>query len=759
MSANLKLVEPAPFMVRDLARSLLTAEMLAVVSPKPPEVAPFRDSETGEMHDAYRIYWTDTYNQLRIDRPENKYLGSRGVTPPVAFLSSMDPENAEAAFKRSAVKAIVEGYKKAALFALTTGIPTVAINGVSGWHESDSEDGASRNMRSEILSRIKQGDELFVAFDGDAVTNDLVGGELVALVVESQLHHVKTTVPDFGHGKDGKRRGYDDWFATWNDANWHLDVDESANLEALYRLDPIKVENLEANAKWLLSNPDRFMQAATNFTDQGAATKFVQLFGEGNFYFLPDTGEWAFWDASAARWTRSKTKPTELAIQVSMHYARRAQVIRSSAAAIKGDDDVAKKSRETILKQAVPLEKWAAKLEGMATMTNFLMNVSNRAKHQRRSSDFDKDPHVLAVANGVVELRTGVLRAEEQDDLILRRCTAAYSETEPKTPGALRAREFVRSVTSRADGTPDAERERYLQTRLGSGLRGFNSTTSADILLGHGSNGKSAFANLMHHALGTYAADLDIKAFVATNKARDPEAAKPHLVKAIGARWVFAKEFEKTNHLNEAFFKEFTGGESMTIRANYAEGGSVELSANLLITTNYMPHLTHISRATMDRIALFPFRRSWNRDQSVGAFADADRWYIDEMKNDPEAQSWMLWWLVQGGVRWEQQNLRVGPMPADLVEARAEYEQSEDEMAEWMDLEGWEFSTDAGARAVQKDLYESYRRFKIGEKHVAIPESAKAFYSSLDNYANGKIKRHESSGQRYFLGIRAKGKF
>jgi hypothetical protein len=98
-------------------------------------------------------------------------------------------------------------------------------------------------------------------------------------------------------------------------------------------------------------------------------------------------------------------------------------------------------------------------------------------------------------------------------------------------------------------------------------------------------------------------------------------------------------------------------------------------------------------------------------------------------------------------------------MPADLMEARAEYEQAEDEMAEWMDLEGWEFSTDAGARAVQKDLYESYRRFKIGEKHVAIPESAKAFYSSLENYANGKIKRHESSGQRYFLGIRMKGKF
>ena len=124
MSANLKLVEPMPFIVRDLARSLLTPELMAVVSPRPPEPTTFRDSETGENHDAYRIYWTDTYNQLRIDRAENKYLGSRGVTPPVAFLSSMEPGNAEAAFKKATVKAIVEwcrsgGSRKACASAST----------------------------------------------------------------------------------------------------------------------------------------------------------------------------------------------------------------------------------------------------------------------------------------------------------------------------------------------------------------------------------------------------------------------------------------------------------------------------------------------------------------------------------------------------------------------------------------------------------------------------------------------------------------
>ena len=130
-------IPASSFCVKDLARSALVPSDF----PFGVEVLPPNDEE----QERYQFGITATYNKVRVNRAENKYYGPKGVTPPIATFGEFHDAN---------ITATVEGYKKALLFYITTGIPTIALDGCWMFGELYEEDQEApvKNLASKILS-------------------------------------------------------------------------------------------------------------------------------------------------------------------------------------------------------------------------------------------------------------------------------------------------------------------------------------------------------------------------------------------------------------------------------------------------------------------------------------------------------------------------------------------------------------------------------------------------------------------------------
>ncbi len=106
--------------------------------------------------------------------------------------------------------------------------------------------------------------------------------------------------------------------------------------------------------------------------------------------------------------------------------------------------------------------------------------------------DFDQDPELLNVANGVVDLRTGELLDHDPDLLMRHRTDVAYrpGATHPDWDTALQA-------------LPDTETTMWVQQYLASGITGY--TPREDVVTfwhGGGSNGKSTLLGAVQAAVG-----------------------------------------------------------------------------------------------------------------------------------------------------------------------------------------------------------------------------------------------------------------
>lgn len=132
------------YMYRDLARSGLRPDDF----PFGAEQLPPND----DGQDRYKFNVTSDYWKIRIDRKENKYVGPKGVVPPIVIFGD---------FEGARVTATVEGYKKGLLFYLTTGIPTFVLDGCWMFGElvEDDQEARVKNLASPILRHLTPGQD------------------------------------------------------------------------------------------------------------------------------------------------------------------------------------------------------------------------------------------------------------------------------------------------------------------------------------------------------------------------------------------------------------------------------------------------------------------------------------------------------------------------------------------------------------------------------------------------------------------------
>ncbi len=278
-----------------------------------------------------------------------------------------------------------------------------------------------------------------------------------------------------------------------------------------------------------------------------------------------------------------------------------------------------------------------------------------------RLDRFDRDPDVLNVANGALDLRTGDLRPHDRSDLLTKVAPVTY-DANAQAPTFLA---FLDRIFA-----GDAELIEFLQRALGYSLTGHTGARKLFIAEGDGANGKSTLFNLIADVLGDYAWNAPDAMLLAK---RGDDGPRNDVAALLGKRFVIASETGEGKRLDETLVKRLTGGDKVTARFLYKEWFEFYPSAKYWWFTNHLPDVRGGDHAIWDRLVRIPFRVRIPEAEWIAEY--------HRVLFDAEAAG-ILAWLVAGCLAWRRDGLQ---RPAAIVEATAAYRREQDLLAPFLE--------------------------------------------------------------------------
>ena len=306
----------------------------------------------------------------------------------------------------------------------------------------------------------------------------------------------------------------------------------------------------------------RELRDGYEFTDLGNTERLVGTFGD-RFRWLKDADTFYIWNDRV--WEKSLT-----------------------------GDNLLPWTKETV--RAIPDEDWrltsssAGKARAMITLSKGESQI-----HAKREN-FDRQPMLLNVANGTVELENQTLREHRREDY-MSKCAPVSFDLFAECP------KFDAFLDLIFGG--DKDLIHYVVKTLGYSLTGDISEQVYHICLGEGRNGKSTLLELMRMLMGPdYATAAKFSTFVVS---RYPDANSYDLATLEGARLVTAAEPNKSQELDEAILKQITGGDLLKARQIYEHPIQFHPECKLWLLMNSKPRLSGTDEGTWRRVRLIPF--------------------------------------------------------------------------------------------------------------------------------------------------------
>jgi putative DNA primase/helicase len=414
-------------------------------------------------------------------------------------------------------------------------------------------------------------------------------------------------------------------------------------------------------------------------TDQGNANLLVKL-ANGDLRYVAETKQWMRWDGRRWHIDQHEVFVTTFALEVAKLYLHEAKRLEGIA----GRRD-----------EADAAMKWASRCRNKSVIDAMVSQARKKPGVPISVNELDRDPWLLGVDNGVVDLRSGELRENEsREDFVTKRCRVRYNPDAT----APRWETFVEEIM----GSPiaaerDADREvipstvgrfiprpalaRYLQKALGYSLTGSTREQKFFIAIGDGSNGKGVVFDTVKEILGPYALTLPSDAFLVTSRGVDSERPTALAASLAGARFVVSSETKAGQKLDIGIIKNHTGDKEMTARKLHGNPMTFTITHKPFLQTNVRPSIDHIDPATRGRLHLIPFDRRWNRPgepEHNPTLPDGDKGLAIQLIGEAEG---ILAWLVRGAVMYQREGLTP---PHEVVAMTRDYILEQDSFGRWL---------------------------------------------------------------------------
>jgi putative DNA primase/helicase len=298
--------------------------------------------------------------------------------------------------------------------------------------------------------------------------------------------------------------------------------------------------------------------------------------------------------------------------------------------------------------------RWALQSESQYHLRAALELAKHTAPIADPGSNWDSDPLLLGVHNGVVDLRTGYLRTGSPEDRVTRRTVVPYD------PSAC-CPQFEQFLCQVFLGEVDIIR--FVQKAIGYSLTGDVREQCLFLCYGDGSNGKTTLLETVRSLLAGYAHNLPFSAFELTARSAVPN----DIAGLVSKRFVTAVETRENLIFNEGRVKALTGGDFCTARFLYGEFFSFDPTAKFWLAFNHKPRVTDDSHGFWRRVRLIPFRAKFGGADEVKNFGSKLR---------AEA-SGILAWAVRGCLSWQREGLG---LPPAICEATSLYQKESDHL-------------------------------------------------------------------------------
>ena len=400
-----------------------------------------------------------------------------------------------------------------------------------------------------------------------------------------------------------------------------------------------------------------------NATDLGNTIRFTRLMRD-RVRYAADENQWYIWDD--IRWAPDRTnKILDLTIDI-------IDDIRLGAFGL--DED-----------ERRMWARWAHDSEALGRRRAIIEGAKADPDLVVTAERFDTNPWLLVCRNGTVDLRTGLLRPSDPNDLCTHRAEVDFDPV-AECP---RWRDHVKFVSC---GRVDMAR--YLRATAGYSLTGHTGERAFFFLIGTGTNGKNVFIEPIMQLMGSYAKTASSSLLTGGDEQHPTILADLH-----GSRLVFIDEVRQNQRLNVERLKSLTGSKRIKARRMREDFFEFDAQFKLWIAANGHPRMKDPSDGVWTRMKEIEFKGKVAPAEIIKDYGDM--LYRDEA-------SGILNWLLHGVQDWRDNGL---PTPVAVTEAVSEYRRSEDYIEQW--LEENPIIPNANGYLIVADVYQ---RFNVWQR-------------------------------------------
>jgi len=365
------------------------------------------------------------------------------------------------------------------------------------------------------------------------------------------------------------------------------------------------------------------------------------------------------------------------------------------------------------------IEKYTIQSESVRRRKAFVEAASWIPDLNAATDGLDRNPWLLNVENGTVDLKTGKLLPHRQEDMITK-IAGVRHDSEADCP---MWKQFIREIMGYK-----TELVNFVQTAAGWAMTGDISEQVMFILYGTGANGKSTFLNVIQHILGDYSTSTNTETFMKKNG----DQYTNDLARLRGTRFVSTTEAEQGRRLSEPLIKKITGNDQMSARFLYGEFFTFMPTFKVWMATNHKPVIKGTDYGIWRRIMLIPFAATIPKEKQ-------DRHLEDKLKGEA---SGILNWLLDGAARWRRERLQT---PDIVLNATDEYRGEMDVIGIFLKEQ---CRADFDLQIRIRELYKAYADWCDENKERAVNE--RSFSTRLKEMG---YEQKRSADARYWSGL------
>lgn len=370
---------------------------------------------------------------------------------------------------------------------------------------------------------------------------------------------------------------------------------------------------------------DRLGRTVNPYTDLANGRFLVKTHGTDIRCVLGENGNktWYVWDDT--RYRRDDTGEIVRRAKATVELMLNLAVVRM------GPDDP---DRDKMI-------AWAIKSQDDYRISRMVGMAASEEGVAVRSSEFDADPYLLNVENGVLDLRTFELREHDRRYMMSLLAPTVY-HPQGDVIALPRWSGFLEGLF------PDPEVRKFVQTAVGYSLLGKPREDCLFFLYGPPRTGKTTFLEAVRGALGEYASTFKFELLLATTYDSGSGNASPELMSLEGRRFVTAAETKSGRRLDEGKIKWITGGDTIRGRALYKDEREFTQTHTVWITANDAPRAKDDDAGLWTRIHRIPAGERQRTDPDPR---------VREAVLDPENREAILAWAVDGLYRYHAKRL------------------------------------------------------------------------------------------------------